>query len=384
MNILHVLSSGSYGGLELYVVQLVKEQVLAGLNVSVCIIKNSPVHKALAVIEKLDIFFIKSQKKINISDTFYIKKIIGKKNIDIVHTHTSKDFVKLVLVTMFIKVKIINSFYIGATKKKGWLHGLMYKKLGAFITSSLSTNDFIKENYPIDPNIVHLVPYGREIEKYNIDTKIRDDIRLAVADSDGKFVIMSMSRIDPVKGIAEFARSMSLLNEEERNQVQYWIIGENTIISTLPTGEKIFLPESLELDSWLEEYIIENKLENKIKRFPFQQEFINWLSAADIVILPSYNEMYSLTVIDAMLMHKPIIGTNTGGTSEQVQDKINGILIEPRSPEAIAEAVKYYLQNPGEIEKHGENAFRWAYKTHSMQESMKKLITIYNQVLSKA
>jgi D-inositol-3-phosphate glycosyltransferase len=271
---------------------------------------------------------------------------------------------------------------MGAAKKNDWIHRLMYRKISAFITSSKGTNDFVKENYAVQPEQVFWIPYGRQIEQYKPYLQERQALRAENKVNENQIVLMSMSRIDPQKGIQEFAEAIMLLTEEEKKKIQVWIVGEPSIVKTLPDGTKIYESFCENLDNWLNNYITDHHLEQTVKRFPFQKDYIQWLAAADVVVLPSYEEMYALTVIDAMLMHKPVIGTNTGGTPEQITDHENGLLIAPKNAEAIANAIRFYLQEPSKIQEHGQNAFQWATKTHAMAESMKKLEDIYKKTIS--
>jgi glycosyltransferase involved in cell wall biosynthesis len=63
------------------------------------------------------------------------------------------------------------------------------------------------------------------------------------------------------------------------------------------------------------------------------------LAAADLLILPSESETAPLTVLEGMAAGLPVVATNVGGVGEAVRDGVTGLLIEPRQPRAIAEAV---------------------------------------------
>ncbi|MGL4945148.1 MAG: glycosyltransferase family 4 protein, partial [Fusobacteriaceae bacterium] len=65
---------------------------------------------------------------------------------------------------------------------------------------------------------------------------------------------------------------------------------------------------------------------------------------ADCVVLPSYREGISMVLLEAASMEKPIIATNVTGCREIVEDGITGFLVEPRSSESLAEAMKKFLK----------------------------------------
>jgi len=63
-----------------------------------------------------------------------------------------------------------------------------------------------------------------------------------------------------------------------------------------------------------------------------------WLAAANVLALPSYNEGYPNVVIEALSCGRPVIATNVGGILELV-NKTSGILIAPRDTRALAGAI---------------------------------------------
>ena len=70
-------------------------------------------------------------------------------------------------------------------------------------------------------------------------------------------------------------------------------------------------------------------------------------AAMDICVLPSTEgEAFGLVLIEAMAMRKPVIGTMVGGISEIISHEVNGLLILPKDPDALAKAIRKYLDNP--------------------------------------
>lgn len=80
------------------------------------------------------------------------------------------------------------------------------------------------------------------------------------------------------------------------------------------------------------------------------------LRACDALVLPSYNEGLSNALLEGMASGLVCIATNVGGHSEVIEDKSNGILIEPRSVEEIAEAISYVIANEDLRKSMGEKA----------------------------
>lgn len=71
------------------------------------------------------------------------------------------------------------------------------------------------------------------------------------------------------------------------------------------------------------------------------------LRGGDIYAFPSvWDEPFSITLVAAMACGIPVVATNTGGTPEAFEDGSEGVLIPPRDPEALAEALLRLARDP--------------------------------------
>jgi glycosyltransferase involved in cell wall biosynthesis len=71
----------------------------------------------------------------------------------------------------------------------------------------------------------------------------------------------------------------------------------------------------------------------------FRSDIKEILSAIDILAIPSLLEGFPMVTLEAMAMAKPIIATDIDGITEQITDGVNGILVPPKDPSALAKAV---------------------------------------------
>jgi len=70
--------------------------------------------------------------------------------------------------------------------------------------------------------------------------------------------------------------------------------------------------------------------------------------AADIFVLPSVSEALGKVILEAMASALPVVATDVGGVATIVEDGATGLLVEPKSAEALADAVER-LVDDGEL-----------------------------------
>ena len=69
------------------------------------------------------------------------------------------------------------------------------------------------------------------------------------------------------------------------------------------------------------------------------------LAAADVVVLPSRYEELGTALVEAMAAGRPVVASAVGGITELVRDGVDGLLVEPGDPTALAAAVSRLLRD---------------------------------------
>lgn len=100
-----------------------------------------------------------------------------------------------------------------------------------------------------------------------------------------------------------------------------------------------------------------------------------------VVVMPSFHEGMNRALMEACAMGKPIIASDIAGCRELVDSGENGFTIPPRDPEALAEAMRKYLQLTTEQKKE--------FSQHSREKAervfdINKVFTVYDKILEEA
>ncbi len=108
----------------------------------------------------------------------------------------------------------------------------------------------------------------------------------------------------------------------------------------------------------------------------------DYLAAFDLFILPSNKEGIGGILLDAMDRALPIIASRVGGLPEIVRDGDNGILIEPRSPDQLQQAILRLHDDPDLRRALGARGREFA-RDFTADAMAEKYLELYNQAAGK-
>lgn len=99
-----------------------------------------------------------------------------------------------------------------------------------------------------------------------------------------------------------------------------------------------------------------------------------WFARASVFVLPSYREGVPRTTQEAMALGLPVITTDVPGCRETVVEGVNGFLVPPRDPEALARAMRHFIDHPADIVSMGLEGRRLAEERFDVRVQNQKLL----------
>lgn len=190
----------------------------------------------------------------------------------------------------------------------------------------------------VSPNASNIIIKGDDVQKKEQLKK-----RLGIGT---KKVILYVGRLVKQKGVDYLIEAFSKLTKE-RDDVILIIVGEGESRSELELLSKnLGIGDSIYFTG-----------------FVLNRELPPYYLLCDICVMPSITyiqaEVWGRTVNDAMSAGKPIIATDAVGAAfDMVKDGINGFMVPEQDSEALYEAMKAILSNPGLAKRMGEEAKR--------------------------
>ena len=220
----------------------------------------------------------------------------------------------------------------------------------------------------VDSGKIEIISLGVDVYKFKPDDKISLKKQLKI--EAGK-IILYVGRLDKLKGVDYLLRAIYELRTKYGTSdinLQVVIIGKGSEVNNLQK-----LSRNLDLQE-----IVTFKGELRGK------ELEDWYSVADLFILPSLTEGKPVVIYEAMSSECAVIATNVGGIPDQVKDNHTGLLFEPEDMDALANKIKYLLDNEDVMKKMGENGRKlvinegWTWEGYA-----KRINNVYNNLVDK-
>jgi len=314
-------------------------------------------------------FSIRAKDYFSPPGSLRIRKLVKHQRVQIVHSHRLSD---LWLVTPALwglsGVKLFGTLrvYFTKLKKRDVAHRLIYRRLETLFTTTEIAKNAIAKNLPLRPERISVLPNGVDLSIFNPNGYSRRDIGEELGLREEDFVIGLVARINPGKGQLELVRAAKKLKQKYPG-LKYLLVGEIT------------LGEGQEHKRMIEDLISESGLSENFILTAFREDIPRVLKALDLFVIPSYQETFGNTALEAMAMGVPIIATDAGGLPEILADC--GLLISPRQSGPLAEAIEFLIENTDQASELAKKARRRVEEVYDQEVIFGKLEQIYSQSL---
>lgn len=128
-----------------------------------------------------------------------------------------------------------------------------------------------------------------------------------------------------------------------------------------------------------EGYTFEDNSLIKLGRISDEKLLADIYTASDLFIIPSLEEAFGQTTVEALLCGTPCVGFPTGGITEVIEDGINGYLCSEISVESLKKSIIKYIDNRDKFDRSVIAQF--AYEKYNLELSAKNYLSLYNQLI---
>jgi glycosyltransferase involved in cell wall biosynthesis len=224
---------------------------------------------------------------------------------------------------------------------------------------NLIDNNIVKEdkvNVIADGSIA-----GVKIDRFKFNESVRHQLRLQNEIKNDAVVFLFVGRLSRDKGLLDLFRAFSEAAEQNPN-IHLLVVG--------PDEEGLEMKISL----------LAKRFIGRVHRVGFTDHPENYMSAADVLCLPSYREGFSTVIIEAASVGLPAIASRIYGIADTVVEGVTGILHQPAASHEIAKAMLLIASNERLRYQMGAAARMRAIEMFSEERVLKAFAEFYDDM----
>ncbi len=326
----------------------------------------------------IKIYPVDMSRQLSLKPVRQIKEIIRNNKIDLVHSQGARtDFFARIAVRMQKpRIRIVSTIQMPV---EGYDVGALRKGVYRFFDrfSERYVDRFVTVSEVLKKTLIekHKIPEGKVVKIYN-------GIEIEKYRPNGKEVRSQKSEVRREFGLAKDAPVIGAIGRMVwQKGFEYLIESIPTIIETLPQSKILIVGDGPPLRERLEALSKELGVRDNVIFAGFRNDIKEILSAVDLLVVPSLLEGFPMIILEAMAMAKPIVATNIDGITEQITDGVNGILIPPKDPSALAKSVVRVLNDKELARTMGLAAREKVKQEFSVEKMVAKTEKIYLSLL---
>ena len=321
--------------------------------------KTSPTSSAFSRLVLHDEFLLRSLVE--------AKRILRRKRIDIVHhmlpavfnytfslpalvNGLKQPFVFGPISIRYYQIPLTERILFPLTSR---LHKETIRKCARIITITNQTRNMYVKTF--DERNISVIPFG-------VDTEVFKPAPLAEQREECE--ILYAGSLYPLKGVHDLIRAVANVRKHGL-KANLTVVGEGQQKEALTALTRVL---------GIEEHV-------KFEGFVPYSNMPTYYKRSDIFCFPTLGEPFGKAIIEAMACGKPVIATNSGGPAEIIQDRVDGILVPPSNPEAIAQQITRLIEDKNERRRLGERARETAVNRFSWSKIAEKYHQLYSRLL---
>ncbi|MEM1829536.1 MAG: glycosyltransferase family 4 protein [Thermofilaceae archaeon] len=379
MRIVHTYHSyyPAVGGLEKVVQRLAEEQAKLGHEVHV--ITSQASAKDSPVEEELNNVYVHRVKawRLHYPD-LTIPRGLNEgllRGADVVHAHSQNSLFNMIIAKRAKSLGAKVAVHFMAVNAFGDHPSILVRALGpmygeCMVKEALKVADLklvksyrdmmiLRDEFEVEAGDLHYVPDGVDEELLTMPSLESEFRRRYNVDDD---IVLFIGRLHPLKGVEVLLKAVPYV-VKEKPRVRFVFIGPGDIKRYIEVANKLGVADRVVFLGFVDEHTKIGAIDSSV-----------------CLVLPSvcsYVEVYSMVISEAWARGKPAVASSVGEIPYRVKHMVNGILVPPRDPKALAEAILKLLEDKALAAKMGLEGKR---ELETWSKVASTLVNLYQRV----
>jgi L-malate glycosyltransferase len=261
----------------------------------------------------------------------HLRGLLGAERYDIVHLHSPyvAGLARLVIRTLPAsrRPKVVSTehnVWSSHTRATRALNAATFRLGDAWLAVSSEVRASIRERLR---ERVEVVVHGIVLGDVEPTAAARESVRAELAIRPGEVVVATVANFRAQKAYPDLLAAARLLADRDV-PARFVVIGQGPLEAEIRA-----LRTTL-------------RLEHSVELLGFRPDVLRILAGCDVFALASHYEGYPIAIMEALAVGLPVVATAVGGVPDGVRDGVEGLLVPPKRPELLADAIEALVRDP--------------------------------------
>jgi glycosyltransferase involved in cell wall biosynthesis len=295
-----------------------------------------------------------------------IVRVIRENKIDLVHLNSGLYHRSGIMAAWLTKTPCV--CHVRGLDQPNHFDKLFVRFVDAFIYISRAVADsYVSQRIPVGKGtVIHNAVDLSEFSRTDDSASVRSEFGWTCHES----LVGVVGRLDWWKGHEYFLEAVAQVARQVPN------------LRGLIIGEPENTPKNREYYQKLQSLTKSLGLEDRVIFTGFRSDVPRLMSALDVVVLSSsVPEPFGRVIIEGMAAGKPVVATAAGGVLDIIEDGVNGLLVPPGNPAAMAAAILSLLGDSKRARRLAEAGQRRVHEQFTVQRHVAAVQNIYDSIL---
>jgi glycosyltransferase involved in cell wall biosynthesis len=361
VGVLHLVDTLELAGAERTAVDFVNHLPQTRYRPAICSTRRTgPLERCLA--GHVQVLHLNRRRTLDVAALRRLRSFIKQNGVRLVHAHgTTLVVARLIQMTM-PDLAIVWHLHFGrwaAEDRRDWRWALASRGVDAAVTSNEELAAWVKRRFPIARDrVMHL----------------RNMVPVSTSQSSS-----------PLEAGCAGSRIVCVANIRGEKDHLTLVTAFASVVRQFPQAHLFLIGQVLDpaKGSELEQAISAKDLTASVSLLGVRADVPDILRQVDIGVLSSVTEGLPVALLEYGGAGLPVVATRVGQCSQVLDEGRAGILVEPRAPEALADALKTLLSSPGLRTELGQKLGQHVMRLYNPEVVMRQLCDLYETVLSR-
>jgi glycosyltransferase involved in cell wall biosynthesis len=302
---------------------------------------------------------------------YKLRQLVRTGEYDLVHTHSTGAFLDMAsLRLLHSRPALVHTFHFGNfphLKRRRYLH---LSRLAQPLATSLAAvsetqRRAVIEHLRVREDRVTTIYNGVAENPVTCDPAVAAAVRRELAIPDGTVIVGCIASMIEQKGIPVLLETAKRL-QRCSPPATFVVVGGGRLLEQMKS-----LCTGMNLDG-------------TVRFMGWRADAPRFLAAFDVLVSSSLWEAFAMVLLEGMAARKPIVATRVGENDVAIEHGTSGLLVPPRDPDALADAIASLLADPALGRSMGAAAHRRYEELFTAQRMARSYGELYDRALATA